>query len=85
MATVEHARTSLWRARLTGGAVEDADATRVNLPTVGGHAPRFGPDYLLFVSVKNDGHGIWMLRDGQARELWSAPRTRVIDTIRTVA
>lgn len=78
VATVEHARTSLWRARITDRAVEDAGATRVDPPTIGGHAPRFGPDYLLFVSVKNDGHGIWMLRNGEATELWSASRAQVI-------
>jgi Tol biopolymer transport system component len=78
VATVEQARTSLWTARIADRAVEDAGATRVDLPTVGGHAPRFGPNYLLFVSVKNDGHGIWMLRNGEASELWSAPRTQVI-------
>jgi len=45
---------------------------------VGGQAPRIGSDYLLYVANKNDGHGIWMFRDGEARELWSAPRTRVV-------
>jgi Tol biopolymer transport system component len=79
VATVEHARTSIWRARLGDQAVEDAGAARVDLPTVGGHAPRFARDNLLFVSVKNDGHVIGKLHNGEVSELWSAPRTRVTD------
>jgi Tol biopolymer transport system component len=78
VATVEHAKTSLWRVPISDHVMDDSAATRVELPTVGGQAPRIGPDYLLFVATRNDGHGIWMLRDGAARELWSAPRTRVV-------
>jgi Tol biopolymer transport system component len=78
VATVEHAKTSLWRVPITDHVVDDSAASRVELPTVGGQAPRIGSDYLLFVAAKNDGHGIWMLRNGEARELWSAPRTRVV-------
>ena len=76
--TVEHAKTSLWRVPIGDRMLDEAAATRVTLPTVGGHAPRMGSGYLLFVSAKGDGHGIWMLRNGEARELWSAPRTRVV-------
>jgi Tol biopolymer transport system component len=78
VATVEHAKTSLWRVPIADQVVDDRAASRIELPTVGGQAPRVGPDYLLFVANKNDGQGIWMLRDGEARELWSAPRTRVV-------
>jgi Tol biopolymer transport system component len=78
VATVERAKTSLWRVPIGEGMVDDSVATRVDLPTVGAQSPRVGPDYLLYVAAKNDGHAIWMLRDGEARELWSAPRTRVV-------
>jgi Tol biopolymer transport system component len=78
VATVEHAKTSLWRVPIADHVVDDSAASRVESPTVGGQTPRVGPDYLLFVATRNDGHGIWMLRNGEARELWSAPRTRVV-------
>jgi len=78
VATVEHAKTSLWRVPIADHVVDDSAASRIELSTVGGQAPRIGTDYLLFVAAKNDGHGIWMLRNGEARELWSAPRTRVV-------
>lgn len=78
VATVEHAKTSLWRVPIADHVMDDSAASRIEMPTVGGQAPRTGPDYLLFVAARNDGHGIWMLRNGEAREIWSAPRTRVV-------
>jgi Tol biopolymer transport system component len=78
VAAVEHAKTSLWRVPIADRVIDESEATRVDLPTVGGHAPRIGPGFLLFVATKSDGHGIWMLRGGEARELWSAPRARVV-------
>lgn len=78
VATVEHAKTSLWRVPIADQVMDERAAARIALPTVGGHAPRVGSGFLLFVSARGDGHGIWMLRDGAARELWSAPRTRVV-------
>jgi Tol biopolymer transport system component len=78
VATVEHAKTSLWRVPIADHIVDESAVSRVELPTVGGQSPRSGADYLVYVAARNDGQGIWMLRDGEARELWSAPRTRVV-------
>jgi Tol biopolymer transport system component len=78
VATVEHSKASLWRVPITDGIAQDADASRVAVPTVGALSPRLGADYLIYVSAKNDGHAVWKFSNGHARELWSAPRTRVV-------
>jgi Tol biopolymer transport system component len=78
VATVEHSKASLWRVPIRDGIAQEADASRVPIPTVGALSPRLGADYLVYVSAKNDGHAIWKFTNGHARELWSAPRTRVV-------
>lgn len=76
--TVEHGRSSLWRVPIGEGAAAEAAAQRITLPTTGGFSPRVTTDFLLYVGVKNDGHGIWKFTDGKAVELWSAPGARVL-------
>jgi Tol biopolymer transport system component len=76
--TIEHSKASLWRVPITDGIAQEADASRVTVPTVGALAPRLGADSMIYVSAKNDGHAIWKFSDGNASELWSAPQTRVV-------
>jgi Tol biopolymer transport system component len=78
VATVEHAKASLWRVPITDGIAHDADASRLDIPTVGAFSPRLAADSLVYVSARNDGHALWLLEGGNARELWSAPKTRVV-------
>ena len=78
VATVEHSKASLWRVPITDGIAQEADASRLDIPTVGAFSPRLATDYLLYVSAKNDGHALWKLERGIATELWSAPQTRVV-------
>jgi Tol biopolymer transport system component len=76
VATIENARTSLWRVPITDGIVGESAASRIEVRTVGGSAPRAGPDYLLHVSPQGTGYGIWKLAGGTATELWSAAHAR---------
>jgi Tol biopolymer transport system component len=78
VATVEHSKASLWRVPITASIAQEADASRVTVPTVGALSPRLGVDYLLYVSPKNDGHALWKFANGHASELWSAARTRIV-------
>jgi Tol biopolymer transport system component len=78
VATIEHSKASLWRVPITHGVAQEADASRVAVPTVGVLSPRLGADYLIYLSAKNDGHAIWKFANGHASELWSAPQTRVV-------
>lgn len=75
--TVANPRGTLWRVPLSDRIAGPSDATRVPLPTARGVSPRLGANYLLFVSSKGGGEGIWKLADGAATELWSAPEARV--------
>jgi Tol biopolymer transport system component len=78
VATVAHARDSLWRVPLAEAGSGEATPTRIPLPTVGGRSPRFTSDAILYVSAKGGGEGVWKLAGGSATELWSAPGARLL-------
>ena len=78
VATVEHAKASLWRIAIQDGIVGESGAHRIELPTVGGLAPRNGPNYLLYVSPKGTGYGIWKLANDAATELAGGSEARVV-------
>lgn len=76
--TVEHSRSSLWRASIGDAIIDESAAQRITLPTLGGFSPRASRDFLLYVVARNQGHGIWKLTGDHATEIWSAARTRVL-------
>jgi Tol biopolymer transport system component len=76
--TVTNPRGTLWRVPIRDEVAGPSAASRVSLPTARGVSPRLGANYLLFVSSKGGGEGIWKLADGAATELWSAPEARVV-------
>jgi Tol biopolymer transport system component len=52
-------------------------AERIPLTTSPGFRPRFGPNYLLYVSQTGTGEGIWKLADGKSTELWQGEDAKV--------
>jgi Tol biopolymer transport system component len=78
VATVERAKSSLWRVPITDGIAGESGASRIELPTLGGRSPRVGPNYLLFVLPKGNGYGIWKLANGEATELAAGTEARVV-------
>ncbi|HUP45264.1 MAG TPA: DNA-binding protein [Thermoanaerobaculia bacterium] len=78
VATVNHSRRTLWRVPITGGVSGEQAASRANIPTTGGRAPRIGPSFLVYVASRGDAEGIWKLAGGAATELWSVPGARVL-------
>jgi Tol biopolymer transport system component len=78
VATVEHSKASVWRVPIKAELAEEAEATRVDVPTIGAFAPRMSERTLIYVSAKNDGHALWKFADGTATELWSATQTRIV-------
>ena len=78
VATRASPKPTLWRVPMTGERAEMSAARRIPLTTGNGTFPRLGPGYLLYVSSKGAGDGIWKLQGGRATELWSAPETRII-------
>ena len=80
VATVERSKASLWRMSLGAGAgvAAESAAQRIELPTVAGRSPRFGPGFLVYVMVKGSGYSIWRLADGAAIELTEGADARVV-------
>ena len=52
-------------------------AERIPLTTRPGFSPRFGPNYLLYVSQTGSGEGVWKLADGKSTELWRGEDAKV--------
>jgi len=70
VATVANPSANLWTVPISDRIeIEDA-VTRIPVPNAMAQAPRLGPDYLIFLSSKGGGKGLWKLENGAARELW---------------
>jgi serine/threonine protein kinase/Tol biopolymer transport system component len=69
-ATVANPVRNLWTAPITDHVVEETGITRFDLPTVRASAPRYGPGYVLYLSSKGGGQGLWKWKDGSETELW---------------
>ena len=78
VATVARPKGTLWRVPVTGTRADASTARRIPLTTGSGTSPRFGGDYLLYVSSKGATDSIWKLQGDRASELWSAPETRIV-------
>src|SRR5687767_15402318 len=61
---------SVWTIPISDGVQGEAAARRFELPTARAVAPRFGPDYLLYLSSTGGADGLWKFKDGSAAELW---------------
>ncbi len=70
VATVANPTSHVWSAPITDGVVEESAVRRFALPAVRAAAPRFGPDFLLFLSFKGAADSLWRFKDGSAVELW---------------
>ena len=70
-ATVSNPVRNLWTAPLSDHVVEEAGIARFDLPTVRASAPRYGPDYVVYLSSKGGAQGLWTWKDGADTELWS--------------
>jgi Tol biopolymer transport system component len=78
VATIASRTGTLWRMPIGEAVADQSSATRVTLPTTRGRSPRYGPNYLLYVSARGADEGIWKLVDGNATELWSAAGARIL-------
>jgi Tol biopolymer transport system component len=82
VATLANPKAALWRVpvRPAGAPVAtQADAEPLpGVPSVRALAPRFAGDELFYLSSRGSGDGLWMLRDGRAREVWSGTREPLV-------
>jgi serine/threonine protein kinase/Tol biopolymer transport system component len=70
LATVADSRSDLWRVAVgSGGPPRDA-AERIMPFSESVSAPRFGADYIAYVSSGGARRGIWKYANGTATELW---------------
>jgi Tol biopolymer transport system component len=76
VATLASPKTTLWRLRITD-LPAGISATRISLTTSTGFSPRFGPDYLLYVSATGSSESIWKLANGTGTELWSGQGAQI--------
>ena len=70
VATVANPVRNLWTVPITDHAVDESAVSRLKLPTVRAAAPRFGPDYLLYLGSKGAANGLWRFKDDSEVELW---------------
>ena len=61
---------SLWSVPVSERVEPDAAVTRFPVPNTRALGPRFGSDYVLFLSSRGGADGLWKLEDGSATELW---------------
>jgi len=69
---------SLWRLPLSDREVEESAASRYPLPGSRARTPKFGPDYLLYLSSTGGAEGLWKVKDGVATELWKPSEGGVV-------
>ena len=72
LAAVANPIRDLWVAPITDRAVEESEVHRFPLPTSRAAAPRFGPDYVLYVGSKSGGDSLWKIKDAEELELWKS-------------
>jgi Tol biopolymer transport system component/predicted Ser/Thr protein kinase len=72
-ASVANPRGTLWTVPIMNRIAREEDTTRVKLPAVRAISPRYGPNYLLYLSSKGGDDGLWKFQDGASTELWKSP------------
>ncbi len=78
VATVANPTRNLWTVPVSDHVASESEVRRFELPVVRAAAPRFGPDYLLFLSSKGTSNGLWKFKDGTANELWRGSEGAVV-------
>ena len=68
--TIANPKKSLWRMRVPDSQKDSSVPARIPLAPNTGFSPRFGPDYLLYISVTGSSQSIWKLANGRDTELW---------------
>ena len=78
VATLASPKRTLWHLRIGASPAEAAAVTPIPLTTGAGFSPRFGPDFLLYVTENGTGESIWKLANGASTELWTGTEARVL-------
>jgi Tol biopolymer transport system component len=70
VASVANPIEELWTLPISGRMVEESDARRFALPVTRAVAPRFGPQYVVFLSSKGGAQSLWKTQGDDTVELW---------------
>ena len=72
IATVSNPGASLWSVPIGNTAAPESAVSMYRIPSAQVSSPRFGPDYLLYLSSRELADGLWKLQGDVATELWKA-------------
>jgi Tol biopolymer transport system component len=69
---------TLWRMNIADTPESETPPIRISVTTGTGFAPRWGPDYLLYVAAAGTGESIWKVSGSAASQIWNASDARII-------
>jgi serine/threonine protein kinase len=72
VASVSNPTSSLWSMPIGNSVAHESAASAFRVPSAQVSSPRFGPDYLLYLSSRELADSLWKLQSGTATELWKA-------------
>ena len=76
--TLAAPRRTLWRLPIADPPTKTSSPTLIALTTSAGFFPRFGPNYLLYISSTGGSESIWKFANEIGTELWSAQGSRLL-------
>src|SRR5262249_32402838 len=70
VASVANPIGEIWTLPISSQMVNESDARRFPLPVTRAVAPRFGPQYVVFLSSKGGAQSLWKTQGDETVELW---------------
>ncbi|PYY01265.1 MAG: DNA-binding protein [Acidobacteria bacterium] len=78
VATLATPKRTLWHLQIRDLQGQSSAAAQISLTNNSSFLPRFGPDYLLYVSTTGTSDSIWKLADGTSTELWNGAEAQIL-------
>jgi Tol biopolymer transport system component len=80
VATAARPDRNLWAVPISDQMAGDSAARRFRIPSVRATGPRFGPNFVLYLSSRGGPEGLWKFKSGVETELWSGSEGAVTST-----
>ena len=78
IASVAIPSSSLWTVPISDRIQTEADVNRLPIPNARALSPHAASDYLLFLSSRGGGDGLWKLKDKAVAELWKGTEGGIV-------